>query len=824
MAITGTRRTRYEPRQFEQKWQSRWEAEGLYVADDSSPKPKYYLLDFFPYPSGDGLSVGHSKHYIPTDVATRFVRMRGYNVLHPMGWDAFGLPAENEAILRQTPPAQNTAKNVANYKRQLSLQGISFDWSREINSSQPDYYQWTQWLFLLMYERGLAYRAVGMQWWCPQCKTILANEQVENGYCWRHSEQLVEKKELEQWYFKITDYADELLTDLDRLDWPERIILMQRNWIGKSTGAEIAFVAPSSGGTVHEIRVFTTRPDTIYGATFMVLSPEHPLVESLVAPDHRARVEQYKQVAARQSEIERLSTDREKTGVPLGAHAVNPCTGEQIPVWIADYVLMSYGTGAIMAVPAHDERDFEFAKKYSLPIRQVVAGPSECDGADIVFTGTGTMVNSGEYSGLPSEDGKDKIIKNLEERGTGTGAINYRLRDWLVSRQRYWGAPIPIVYCGHCGIVPVPRNQLPVLLPPLEHFEPGDDGRSPLSTDPHFVHTVCPSCGGPAERETDTLDTFVDSSWYYLRFTSPRDEHAPFDRAAVDYWCPLDLYVGGAEHAVMHLLYFRFFTKVLADAGLVSFREPAPRLKNQGVMHAPDGRRMSKSKHNVITPDSVAAEYGADTLRGYILFMAPFNGDATWDPQGINGIHRWLGRVWDIAQPAEHGGGREHVPEADEIQRAVHKTIKKVGEDLEAFQFNTAVSALMELTNLMQRTRSALVETHVWNWAAQQLVIMIAPMAPHIAEELWHLQGHDESVHLQKWPVYDEVMTLDDVVTVVVQVNGKLRDRLEVPRGEEQESVTEQAMASPKVQPYIEGREVVKVITVPEKLVNIVVR
>src|SRR5947209_8110090 len=437
MAVTRSRQSTYRPQQFEQKWQDRWEDEGLYRAEDFADKPKYYLLDFFPYPSGDGLSVGHSKHYIPTDVATRFVRMRGYNVLHPMGWDAFGLPAENEAILRQIPPAENTAKNVANYKRQLSLQGISFDWSREINSSHPDYYQWTQWLFLLMYERGLAYRAVGMQWWCPQCKTILANEQVENGYCWRHSDQLVEKKELEQWYFKITDYADELLTELDHLDWPERIILMQRNWIGKSTGAEIVFQAPSTDSAQHEIRVFTTRPDTIFGATFMVLSPEHPLVESLVAPDHRARVEQYKQVSARQSEIERLSTDREKTGVPLGTHAVNPFTGEHIPIWIADYVLMSYGTGAIMAVPAHDERDFEFARKYSLPIRQVVVASFEDEDGDSVFTGTGTMVNSGDYSGLLSEEGKAQIIEHLEERGIGRGAINYRMRDWLVSRQRY---------------------------------------------------------------------------------------------------------------------------------------------------------------------------------------------------------------------------------------------------------------------------------------------------------------------------------------------------------------------------------------------------
>ncbi|HEX6506182.1 MAG TPA: leucine--tRNA ligase, partial [Chloroflexota bacterium] len=667
MAIKETKRTRYDPQQFEAKWQGRWEAEGLYRADDFSPRSKYYLLDFFPYPSGDGLHVGHSKQYIGTDVATRFLRMRGYNVLHPMGWDAFGLPAENEAILQQAQPDVNTQKNIANFKRQCRLQGISYDWSREINASDPDYYRWTQWLFLLMHQRGLAYRGKGWQWWCPQCKTILANEQVENGYCWRHHDQLVEKVELEQWYFRITEYAEELLQSLNGLDWPERIVLMQRHWIGKSTGAEITFKAQDPHGDEHDITVFTTRPDTVYGATFMVLAPEHPLVETLVAPDHRARVEQYKQAVTHETEIERLSTEREKTGVPLGAHAVNPATGERIPIWIADYVLVTYGTGAIMGVPAHDERDFEFAKKYSLPIRQVIQGPPDSHAEDHVYHGEGIMVNSDDFTGLPSDEGRLKIIELLEKRGIGRGATTYRMRDWLVSRQRYWGAPIPIVYCAECGIVPVPEEQLPVLLPRLEHYEPGDDGRSPLSTDPDFVNTTCPTCSGPATRETDTLDTFVDSSWYYLRFTSPHDEDAAFDSAAVRYWCPLDLYVGGAEHAVMHLLYFRFVAKVLADAGLIDFREPAPRLLNQGTMHAPDGRRMSKSRHNTITPDSVVAEYGADTLRGYILFMAPFGGDAIWDPQGINGVHRWLSRVWDIAQPAP-AGGEEHGPMADDLR------------------------------------------------------------------------------------------------------------------------------------------------------------
>jgi leucyl-tRNA synthetase len=821
MAVTNVKGSRYEPREFEQKWQRRWEDEGVYRADDFSDKPKYYLLDFFPYPSGEGLHVGHSKQYVGTDVASRFLRMRGYNVLHPMGWDAFGLPAENEAIIQQVQPARNTERNIANFKRQLGLQGIGYDWSREINASDPEYYRWTQWLFLLMYRRGLAYRATGLQWWCPQCKTILANEQVENGYCWRHPDQIVEKKELEQWFFRITEYAEELLQALDDLSWPERIVLMQRHWIGKSEGAEIVFTATDRRGEDRPIPVFTTRPDTVFGATFMVLSPEHPLVDDLVTDKHRARVTQYRQVASRESEIERLSTEREKIGVPTGAYALNPFTGERVPVWIADYVLMTYGTGAIMAVPAHDERDFAFARKYSLPIRRVIEPPEGSD-SSAAFTGEGTMVNSGAFDGLPSPEGKRRVIDWLEESGSGRGAVTYRMRDWLVSRQRYWGAPIPIVYCDECGVVPVPEDELPVVLPYLEHYEPGGDGRSPLATDLDFVNTSCPRCGGRGRRETDTLDTFVDSSWYYLRFCSPHDDTAAFDRAAVGYWCPPDLYVGGAEHAVMHLLYFRFFTKVLADEELVRFREPAPRLLNQGTLHAPDGRRMSKSKHNVITPDAVVGQYGADTLRGYLLFMGPYEGDAFWDPQGINGVHRWLARVWDLAQPGT--SPREDQGAAGlELRRAVNKTIRKVGSDLADLQFNTAVSALMELTNLMVRQRETLEGSSTWVWAVQRLLLMLAPIAPHLAEELWRRNSHDRSIHLEDWPDYDDALIVDDVVTIVVQVNGKVRDRLQVPRGEDMEAVAEQAQASPRVVPHLQGREIVKVIIVSGKLVNIVV-
>jgi leucyl-tRNA synthetase len=547
-------------------------------------------------------------------------------------------------------------------------------------------------------------------------------------------------------------------------------------------------------------------------------------VSVLTPEDHRGRVTQYQQEAARETEIERLSTEREKTGVPTGAHAINPFTGERIPIWIADYVLMSYGTGAIMAVPAHDERDFEFARKYSLPIRQVIEGPALAESQDDVYTGEGVLVNSGAYDGRPSEDAKAAIASEAEERAIGGAAINYRLRDWLVSRQRYWGAPIPVVYCDRCGVVPVPEEQLPVILPPLEQFEPGGDGRSPLANDPDFVNTTCPRCGEPAQRETDTLDGFVDSSWYYLRFTSPRDTEAAFDPARARYWTPIDLYVGGAEHAVMHLLYFRFFTKVMADAGLIDFREPAPRLRNQGTMHAPDGRRMSKSKGNVITPDSVVADYGADTLRGYLCFIGPFESDATWDPQGINGVYRWLARVWDMAQPVQRSQGTASEPEELELRRAVNKTVKRVGRDLDGFQYNTAVSALMELSNVMQRVRPALEGADVWSWAIEQMLRTMAPIVPYMTEELWHLRGYVSSIHLESWPDYDEAMTVDDVVTVVVQVNGKLRDRLQVPRGEDMESVKEQALASPRIQQHVEGKQIVKVITVPEKLVNVVVR
>jgi leucyl-tRNA synthetase len=823
-------KTGYDPHSFEEKWQLVWDEQRIYEASEDRSKPKYYLLDFFPYPSGNGLSVGHSKNYVPTDAASRFKRMTGYNVLHPMGWDSFGLPAENEAILRQTHPQENTQRNIANYKRQMNLQGLSYDWSREINASSPEYYRWTQWFFLLMYERGLAYRALAAQWWCPQCQTILANEQVENGCCWRHTDQLVERKELEQWYFRITDYAEELLRELDELDWPDPILAMQRNWIGKSEGAEIEFVAEEVDGTQVKIPVFTTRPDTVFGATFLVLSPEHPLVGRLTTPEHRARVVQYQQMAARETEIKRLATDREKRGVSTGAHALNPLTGERIPIWIADYVLVTYGTGAIMAVPAHDERDFEFARKYDLPIRAVVAPAGhidvERDGYELpgeaALSGEGVLIQSGEFSGLPTDEGRRRIIQALESRHIGKGTTGYRMRDWLVSRQRYWGAPIPIVYCDRCGVVPVPADQLPVLLPKLARYEPAGDGRSPLATSDDFVHTVCPVCGGPATRETDTLDTFVDSSWYYLRFASPHDDTAPFDRAAVDYWAPIDLYVGGAEHAVMHLLYFRFFTMVLNDAGLVGFREPTLRLRNQGQMHAPDGQRMSKSRGNVITPDSVIADYSADALRGYLMFMGPFDADADWDETGINGIWRWLNRVWELAVAAEQSASPPG-PQDDAVMRALHKTIKKVTQDFENFRFNTAVSALMELTNLLQKERSRLIGLAQWRDSIESLLLMMAPLTPYITEELWHRRGNEESIHRQAWPLFDPELAAESVIKIVVQVNGRVRDTIVLPKGTSEESVEEAARDADSVRKYLSGKQVAKVVFVPDRLINFVV-
>jgi len=814
----------YAPQAIEASWQERWTETGIYLTPKPRDRQTFYCLDFFPYPSGDGLSVGHGRNYVPTDVISRYHRMRGDAVLHPMGWDAFGLPAENEAIKRGTHPRQTTTRYAANYRRQMTLIGCSYDWEREINSSRPDFYRWTQWFFLLLYRRGLAYRAVGRQWWCPGCKTVLANEQVlSGGVCWRGHEG-VEKRDLEQWYFRITTYADELLADLETLDWPEHILAMQRNWIGRSEGVEFEMAVE---GTHTGFTVYTTRPDTIYGVTFAVLAPEHPLVEQVTTPDRRAEVMAYGRAAARRSEVERLQAGRD--GVFTGAQAINPVNGARVPVYVADYVLMTYGGGAIMAVPAHDERDFDFAARHGIPALVVVA-PADWSGEplDAAHTGSGVMVNSDPWDGLPSDEAAERIADWMEAQGMGRRTVQYRMRDWLISRQRYWGAPIPIVHCQECGIVPVPERDLPVLLPHVEAWLPGEDGRSPLANVPEFVPTPCPECGGAARRETDTMDGFACSSWYFLRFVSPDCEDGPFDPAALAQWGPPDLYVGGAEHAVMHLLYARFWTKVMADAGLISFREPFPVLRSQGVMHARDPqtgevRRMSKSSGNVVTPDGVAKIHGADALRIYLLFMAPFENDTVWEEEGIVGAKRFLQRTWRLvnavaasAQPPDHATGQ--------VSRGLHRTIQRVTADVEAFKFNTAVAALMECLNDLVAHHQAQGVTVELAEAARTFVLLLAPFAPHIAEELWARLGGPYSVHQQAWPTWDEALIARETLTLVVQVDGRVRDRLTVSAGVGEAEARELALNCEGVRRHLIHRRVARVVYVPGRLVNVVTK
>jgi leucyl-tRNA synthetase len=780
----------------------------------------------FPYPSGDGLSVGHGHNYIPTDVVSRYMRMRGYNVLHPMGWDAFGQPAENEAIKRGRHPRETTARNTANYKRQLRLVGNSYDWEREIDSSTPEYYRWTQWFFLLLHQRGLAYRANAPVWWCPSCQTTLANEEVHSGLCWR-CDTSVERREMEQWYFRITAYADRLLDDLKDIDWPESVKTMQENWIGRSAGALVRFHAED--GT--ELPVFTTRPDTLFGATFFVMAPEHPLVARLTTPNQQAAVDEYVGMARRTTEIERTSTTRTRTGVPIGAVAINPVNDERIPIWIADYVLPSYGTGMIMAVPAHDARDFSFAGNYDLPIKVVVVpvGEDANTALDATYPGDGRLVNSGSYSGLPSSDAKREITKDLERQGLAEFQINYKLRDWLISRQRYWGAPIPIVHCPEHGPVPVPESELPVQLPEIVDWQPTGTGRSPLETAPDWVQTTCPQCGGPARRETDTMGGFACSSWYFLRFCSPRDATQAFDPAAVNYWMPVDLYVGGLEHAVMHLLYARFWTKVMYDAGLVTFSEPFARYRPQGVVHSPlpdqhgnVGKRMSKSRGNVITPDSVVDAHGADALRLYELFIGPFEQNLIWDEKGINGVDRFLSRVWDLCT-MEYDSTT--TTDDDGLLRLQHKTIKKVGDDLAEMRFNTAVSCLMILLNeLADAVRGSRISTAVWRKATETLILLLAPMAVFQAEELWHRRGGEGSVHRQAWPEYDATLATDALVNIAVQINSKLRDRLDVSADAAEEEVRDLAVRLQRVMEGLQGKQVVKVFYAAGRLINFIVR
>ena len=824
---------KYNPQEVEQKWQQRWADDRLYEVTEDNTKPKWYALTMFPYTSGD-LHIGHWYAMAPSDVHARFKRMRGYNVLHPVGFDAFGLPAENAAISRGIHPFTWTMQNIDNMRRQLKSIGAIYDWSREVITCQPEYYKWTQWFFLKLYQAGLAYRGKAPVNWCPRCQTVLANEQVlAGGFCERCGTAVI-RRDLEQWFFRITKYADELMQH-NGIDWPERIKTMQRNWVGKSVGTEISFALDQPGIKEREIRVFTTRPDTVFGVTFMVLAPEHPLVDKLTSPEKKAKIEDYIARTRRLSEIERQSTEREKEGVFIGAYAINRLNDESVPIWIADYVLMSYGTGAVMGVPAHDERDFAFAKKYGLPIKVVIAPPGwRGEELEAAYTEPGTMVNSGRFSQLPSQQGVEAVSDFLEEKGWGRRAVSYRLRDWLISRQRYWGAPIPIIYCPNCGIVPVPEKDLPVLLPENAEFKP--TGESPLKYCEQFVNTTCPQCSSPAKRETDTMDTFMCSSWYFLRYASPCCDTAPFDADKLRYWLPVDLYTGGAEHAVMHLFYARFFIKALRDMGLVDFGEPFTRLFNQGVIIA--GRqKMSKSRGNVITPDVYVSELGADVVRAYLMFVAPWEQGGEWDDSGISGMSRWLNRVWNLVLQKY----QQKIPELvlkrlkseqvdidqanRELARITHQTIRKVTEDLEKLRFNTMVAALMEFTNYLAKVKETKAVTNsAWNESIDTLLLLLAPTAPHLAEELWQRTGYDYSIHNQSWPQWDEELAKDEEITLVIQINGKLRARLTVPVSITEAEAKKLALESQRVKAYIEGKELIKTIYVPGRLVNLVVR
>jgi leucyl-tRNA synthetase len=813
---------RWNPREIEPKWQARWEAAGLHRVPDHDPRPKWYELTMYPYPSGD-LHIGHWYAMAPSDTHARFRRMQGYRVLHPMGFDAFGLPAENAAIRHGIHPFKWTMENIDRMRQQLRSMGAIYDWDREIITCLPEYYRWNQWLFLQFYKHGLAYRARAPVVWCPSCQTVLANEQVVEGCCER-CDTPITRREMEQWFLRITRYAEELLDFSGLVDWPERIITMQRNWIGRSEGVEVAFSIAHLGLAEKEIRVFTTRIDTVYGVTFVVLAPEHPLVPLLTTPDRRAEVEAYVEKARRQSDIERLSTEREKTGVFLGTSCVNPFTGQPVPIFTADYAVLWYATGAVMGVPAHDQRDFQFARTYGLPIRVVVAPPG-WDGRPLerAWEGPGILVDSGPFTGMPSQQAQEAMAEYAERQGIGKRTVVYRMRDWLISRQRYWGTPIPIVYCDACGMVPVPEEQLPVLLPQDAQFKP--TGESPLLYHQGFLHTTCPQCGRPARRETDTMDTFVDSSWYFLRYISPRDDRRPWDPEVARHWLPVDQYTGGAEHAVMHLLYSRFFVKALRDMGLLSFSEPFLRLYTQGVITYL-GEKMSKSRGNVVPPDPYVERLGADTVRAYLMFLGPWEKGGDWSVSGINGATRWLNRVWEVFRRPPHALEGRPVNEASRrsLQRALHRTIKKVYHDLDRFQFNTAIAALMEFTNALQEAwERGDVGADLWREAVEKGILMLAPFVPHLAEELWEQTGHPFSVHSRSFPTWDEALAAPETVTLVVQVDGKVRDRIPVPADLSEEEAKRLALESPQARRHLNGRTVQRVIFVPGRmLVNIV--
>ncbi len=857
----------FSPRDIERKWQDFWEEEKTFRTDAASDKEPFYVLDMFPYPSGAGLHVGHVEGYTATDIMARFKKARGFEVLHPMGWDAFGLPAEQYALKTGTHPRETTEKNVETFKGQLKALGFAYDWDREINTTDPDYYRWTQWIFLKLYEQGLAYIAEVPVNWCPALGTVLANEEVIDGRSERGGHPVV-RKPMRQWMLKITEYADRLLDDLEIIDWPEHLKEMQRNWIGRSRGAEVDFAVDrsSAGGVEANIRVFTTRPDTLFGATYMVLAPEHPLVDEVTSEEQRQAVDAYREKAALKSDLERTELQKQKSGVFTGAYAINPVNDEKVPIWVADYVLYGYGTGAIMAVPGHDDRDWEFAKTYDIDIVEVISGG---DVEEEAHTGDGELVNSQFLNGLNVEDAKEKIISWLEEKGAGKEAISYKLRDWLFSRQRYWGEPFPIVHCEDGRIVALPEEQLPLTLPEVEEYAPSGTGESPLATIDEWVETTCPDTGEPARRETNTMPQWAGSCWYYLRFVDPHNEEAPIDKELEKEWLPVDLYVGGAEHAVLHLLYARFWHKVLFDVGVVSTKEPFQRVVNQGMilgtsyvyyedadgeilgseaegrddvtqktvhvdkvrwegdapMHPeadvklePLVEKMSKSRGNVVNPDDVISEYGADSLRLYEMFMGPLEQTKPWDPRGVNGVHRFLSRIWRLVCDEEGLSEKVTDGEADEeLLRELHRAIQKVTEDTEALRYNTAIAAMMEYVNFIYKRQE------VPKVAITPLVQMLAPYAPHIAEELWVRLGHEPSVSEAQWPAYDEELIKEDTYELAVQVMGKLRGTIDLAQDADEDAAVAAARAVEDIEKHLEGKEIRRVIFVPGRILNFVV-
>ncbi|MBI2335549.1 MAG: leucine--tRNA ligase [Deltaproteobacteria bacterium] len=818
----------YQPQTIESKWQKFWQQNNTFAVKADPKKPKYYLLEMFPYPSGK-IHMGHVRNYSIGDVMARFLTMRGYNVLHPMGWDAFGMPAENAAIERKIHPAEWTESNIAYMRQQLTAMGFSYDWQREVTTFAPDYYRWEQAFFIQMVEKGLAYKKKSLVNWCEKCETVLANEQVEQGRCWR-CETTIMLKPLAQWFFKITHYAEELLQKTYELKgWPERVLTMQREWIGKSQGANVFFTVE---GSDEKIEIFTTRPDTLYGVTFLSLAASHPLIDRWL-PDLKSaqEIKIFRERAASIDRDKRLSDDYEKEGIFLDRYAIHPLTGEKVPIYAANFVLMDYGTGAVMAVPAHDQRDFEFAKKYNLPIKVVIEQPNNPQNLTAAYEEPGTMVNSQEFDDLPSEEGKKKIVEKLEQQKVGAGTVTYKLRDWGISRQRYWGTPIPMLECPHCGVVPEKLENLPVKLPLDVEFT--GEGGSPLAKHQSFVQAQCPQCQGLARRDTDTMDTFINSSWYFLRYCSPSETQSPFDPKQVQYWMPVDQYIGGIEHAVLHLLYARFFTKVLRDLGYVKIDEPFQNLLTQGMV-IKDGAKMSKSKGNVVDPQYLIEKYGADTARLFSLFAAPPERDLDWNDQGVEGSFRFLNRVWrlygELIPLAVKSDNTAHPsnPALHELYQQMHITIKKVTEDLEKnFHFNTAISAIMILVNTLQSLSPSLLvspqDKKFLFTLLKNLCLLLSPFVPHFAEELWTTLTGDESLSGVAWPTHDDQATVKDQITVVVQVNGKVRAKLEVKRGIVESEIVALAKSNPKVRPYLEGKVLKKAIYVPEKLVSLVV-